>query len=80
MKLIEKEETVRNNLINLRLQLGFTQTEFAKLFNKDRQYQFNIENGKRKGSAEYWLAIQKKFNLANEATLKLMEVSSNETT
>lgn len=71
---------MRNNLIEFRWQLGLTQAEFAELFNKDRQYQNNIEKGRRKGSADYWIKIQKKFNLTNEKTLNLMEVTTDETT
>ena len=71
---------MRSNLIEFRFQLGLTQTEFAGLFNKDRQYQNNIEKGRRKGSADYWLGIMAKFNLTLEAIKKLKEVSSNETT
>ncbi|MBP3920805.1 MAG: helix-turn-helix transcriptional regulator [Bacilli bacterium] len=71
---------MRSDLIEFRHRLGLTQEEFAKLFKKNKQYQNNVEKGKRKGSAEYWLLIQKKFKLTNETTLDLMEVTSNENT
>ena len=71
---------MRSNLIEFRNQLGFTQTEFAELFSVDKQYQSNVEKGKRKGSADYWLRIMEKFNLTCEKINKLREVSSNENT
>ena len=69
-----------NNLIKFRQQLGFTQVEFAEILNVDRQYQQNVEKGRRKGSADYWLRIMEKFKLTCENINKLREVSSNETT
>lgn len=70
---------MRNDLIEFRKQLGLTQEEFALLFNKDRQYQNNIEKGRRKGSADYWLGIMEKFNLTFEKINSLREVLPNET-
>lgn len=66
---------MRNNLKEFRIKLGLSQEEIGAMFNLNRQQFCNIENGKRKGSGVFWLNLQKKFNLNNEETLKLMEVS-----
>lgn len=66
---------MRNNLREFRTKLGLTQEEIGGMFNLNRQQWCNIESGKRKGSGSFWLCLQKKFNLSNEETLKLMEVS-----
>lgn len=58
----------------LREKLGFTQEEFGELFNLSRQQYNSIEKGNRKGSAEFWLSVQKRFNLTNEETLHYMEL------
>ncbi len=70
---------MRNNLTEFRHKLGLTQEEFAGLFNTDRQYQNNVEKGRRTGSADYWLGIMGKFNLTYLELIKLKEVSTNET-
>lgn len=69
---------MRSNLTEFRLKLGLTQEEFAGLFNTDRQYQNNVEKGRRKGSADYWLGIMGKFNLTYLELIKLKEVSTSE--
>ena len=65
---------MRSNLKEFREKLGFTQEEIGKMFNLTRQQWNNIELAKNKGSGEFWLTLQKKFNLSNTETLKLMEV------
>ena len=66
---------MRNNLKEFRLKLGLSQEEMGAMFNLNRQQWCNIELGRRRGSGEFWLSLQKKFDLNNEETLKLMEVS-----
>lgn len=66
---------MRNNLKEFRIKLGLSQEEIGTMFNLSRQQWCNVEAGRRKGSGEFWLSLQKKFNLNNEETLKLMEVS-----
>lgn len=66
---------MRNNLKEFRLKLGLSQEEIGAMFNLSRQQWSNMEAGRRRGSGEFWLSLQKKFSLSNEETLKLMEVS-----
>lgn len=58
----------------LRKKTGLTQKEFGALFNLTRQQYNGIELNKRKGSPEFWLLVQKKYNLSSEETLYYMEV------
>lgn len=67
---------MRNNLIDFRKKLGMTQDEFGEMFNLNKQQVSFIENGKRKGSPEFWLEVQKKFNLTNSETIELMVVQN----
>ena len=66
---------MRNNLIEFRKKIGMSQEELGSLANKKKQYVWFVEQGKRKGSVDFWLSIQKKFKLSFEEIDKLMEVS-----
>ena len=65
---------MRNNLINFRHELGLSQTDLGGLFGLKKQQISKIENGRQEGSADFWLDMQEKFCLTNEATKKLKEV------
>lgn len=66
---------MRSNLKAFREKLGFTQAEIGAMFKMNRQQWCNIEQGRRIGSAIFWLKLQQRFKLSNSETLKLMEVS-----
>ena len=66
---------MRNNLIEFRKKIGLSQTELGALVDKKKQYVWFVEQGKRKGSADFWLSIQRTFKLSFEEIDKLMEVS-----
>lgn len=66
---------MRNNLIELRNAIGFTQTEMAKLVGCTRGQWCNVENGSREGSADMWLKLAIILGLSVEQTIKLKEVS-----
>lgn len=66
---------MRNNLVELRHNLGLTQEEMAKLVNCTRGQWCNIEKARRQGSADMWLLLGTKLNLTLEEIQKLKEVS-----
>ena len=66
---------MRSNLKTFREKLGLTQEEMGAMFQMSRQQWCNIEQGRRYGSPEFWLGLQKKFKLNVDETIKLMEVS-----
>lgn len=66
---------MRNNLIEFRKKIGLSQEELGDLVNKKKQYVWFVEHGKRQGSADFWLSIQRIFKLSFEEIDKLMEVS-----
>ena len=65
----------RENLIEFRKKIGMTQKEMGALFKLTESQWSRVESNDRKGNAELWLSLQKKFNLTVDETLKLMEVS-----
>lgn len=65
---------MRNNLIEFRHKLGFTQTEMGALFNKKKGYWCFLESGTRKGDPELWVELGIKFNLTAAQLKELMEV------
>lgn len=66
---------MRNNLIKLRHDLGFTQAEMGALVNKSKPYWANIEAGRLEGVADVWLTLGIKLNLTVQQIVKLKEVS-----
>lgn len=66
---------MRNNLIEFRKKIGLSQAELGSLVDKKKQYVWFVEQGKRRGSADFWLSIQRIFKLSFEELDKLMEVS-----
>ncbi len=65
---------MRNKLVEFRQKLGLTQEEIGALVGKSRVYWCLIETGRMKGSPEFWINLQIKFNLTAKETIKLMEV------
>lgn len=64
----------RHNLYMLRCDNHLTQAEFAdKCGVSCRGYQ-NIEQGKRSGSAEFWAAVQREFNVPDAEMYALMKL------
>lgn len=66
---------MRNNLIKLRNDIGFTQQEMASLVNYTRGQYCNVEKAKRNGSADMWFNLGTKLGLTLEQIKKLKEVS-----
>lgn len=52
-------------LVTYRTELGMTQDEFAKSFGYSRCYYSLIELGKRKGTVDFWDALQEKYDLSD---------------
>lgn len=53
-------------LIILRIRHGLTQVEMAKICDVSKSTYNLIENGKRRGSAEFWQSVKENFNLDGE--------------
>lgn len=53
-------------LIILRVKNGLTQVEMAKICGVSKSTYNLIENGKRRGSAEFWQSVKENFNLDGE--------------
>ena len=58
-------------LIKLRVDHDLTQEKTAELCGVSVSTYSLIENGKRRGSKEFWTALQKLFNLDGEQMWKL---------
>lgn len=58
-------------LIILRVNHGLTQVEMAKVCNVSKSTYNFIENGKRRGSAEFWQRVKEYFKLDGEQMWKL---------
>lgn len=72
MKMSKKAQ--RHNLYMLRCEHKLTQAEFAaKIGVSCRGYQ-NVEWGERSGTAEFWAAIQRVFNVKDEDMYSLMKL------
>lgn len=68
----------RYNLYMLRCKHMLTQAEFAaKVGSSVRGYQ-NIEWGERDGTAKFWAAIQREFNIADADMYGLMKRDEGE--
>ena len=65
---------MRNNLTKFRKTLGLTQTEFGELFGLSKNQVCRLEKNAIKGTPEFWLDLQIKFNLTAIQTKELMEV------
>lgn len=64
----------RENLYLLRCKHKLTQAEFAaKIGVSCRGYQ-NVEWGERQGTADFWAAIQRVFNVKDEDMYALMKL------
>ena len=64
----------RHNLYMLRCENKLTQAEFAaKIGVSCRGYQ-NIEWGERSGTASFWAAVQREFNVADSEMYSLMKL------
>lgn len=66
---------MRNNLIEFRHKLGFTQQQMGALVGKKRGYWCFLESGQRKGDPEMWVNLAIKFNLTAIQLKELMEVA-----
>lgn len=53
-------------LIKLRVDYDLTQPQAAELLGVSTSTYNLIENGKRRGSVEFWQSVQKQFNLDGE--------------
>lgn len=65
---------MRNNLIKFRKTLGLTQSEFGELFGLSKNQVCWVETNRTKGTPEFWIDLQIKFNLTAIQTKELMEV------
>lgn len=72
------ENAKRDNLYLLRCERRLSQAEIAAKIGVSRQVYAYIENGKRSGTAEFWAAIQREFDVADEAMYKLMKLENRE--
>lgn len=64
---------MRKELKIFRIRHNLTQGQLGNMFGITRQQYCLIETGRRKGSADFWLSLQKEFDLTNEETQELME-------
>lgn len=62
---------MRTELKLLRVKHHLTQPEMAKVCGTSLSTYNLIEQGKRRGSAEFWLTLQEKFNLDGETVWKM---------
>lgn len=68
----------RHALYMLRCDNMLTQAEFAEKCGVScRGYQ-NIEWGKRNGTAEFWAAVQREFNVPDEKMYALMKLKEEQ--
>lgn len=58
-------------LIKLRIDHELTQPQAAEKLGVSTTTYNLIENGKRRGSQEFWLRLQKEFNLDGETVWKI---------
>ena len=61
----------RNELKVLRVRNNLTQPLMAEKLGVSKSTYNLIEQGKRRGSAEFWLTLQKEFNLKDSEVWKL---------
>lgn len=67
--------TIKNKLKEVRESLGFTQEEVAKEIGVTKTYYSNFEKGKRGGTIQTWLKIQKALCLSNDELVEAMKES-----
>ena len=77
---IRQREETRQNIKNTRLNLrilrvrnNLTQEEMAKITGVNRMTYVFIENGERMGKMQFWLMLQKKFDIPDEEMFVLMK-------
>lgn len=69
---------MRTELKLLRVKHGLTQGEMAKQCGTSLSTYNLIEQGKRRGSQDFWLAVQKEFNLDGETVWKMQNPQISE--
>lgn len=62
---------MRKGLKKLRVNHDLTQPQMAKLCGVSLSTYNLIEQGKRQGSQEFWVAVKKKFDLDGETAWKI---------
>lgn len=63
---------MRTNLKVLRVRLNLTQDEMADKIGCARATYAAIEAGKREGRKEFWISLQKTYNIPNEKMWELI--------
>lgn len=58
-------------LVKMRVDHDYTQTDMAERLGVSLATYNLIENGKRRGSKEFWLKLQNEFNLDGETVWKI---------
>lgn len=66
---------MRNELKVLRVRNGLTQQQIAEKLSVSVSTYNLIEQGKRRGSQEFWLKLQKEFNLKDGEVWQLQTVT-----
>lgn len=69
----------RHNLYMFRCNLKLTQAEFAARIGVCRATYSFIERGIRSGTAEFWAAIQREFDVPDSEMYNLMKVEERTT-
>lgn len=69
---------MRTELKLLRVKHHYTQPEMAKVCGTSLSTYNLIEQGKRRGSAEFWLNVQKVFGLDGETVWKMQNPQISE--
>ena len=67
---------MRTKLKLLRIENHLTQEEMAKRLDTSRNNYNFIENGKRKGGADFWFTLQKTFNVPIEKMDEIRKIDS----
>lgn len=65
---------MRTNLKVFRIRHKLTQAKISDLLGVSRQVYSYIENGKRSGTAEFWSALQREFDVPDEKMYPLMRL------
>lgn len=68
----------RHNLYMFRCDKRLTQAEIADKIGVSRRGYANVENGKRGGTAEFWAAVQREFNVPDEEMYALMKLKEEQ--
>lgn len=67
---------MRNKLKILRVTNEYNQKEMAELMDVSYPAYRLIEVGKTRGNTDFWLTLQKKFNLSDNELVELMKCNS----